>query len=708
MAACTRLQRAPPQRLASPTASPTSRYSAVRCSTPTSRSGRSQTPGSTSAGSSAGAAGWSSASSRSSPVSASSSVSPTGAALSVASGSSASALRAANLLRAGAPELARAVPGGGSALRADVGARHGSGAATPPMTPPVGRSRGSAPLFGVDAMRTRPLTPQRGCRQVALPHQQQHFNMHAHAQLQQPSQLGLGVGMGAPGPVRAAHWAFPQSQVTASTGGVGAFALAASGCSAASSCAEARGTVAGCGSRHPPSASAVATATNGCAPPDMPPFPRHWLAESRQLVSPTALACAGQLQLGASTSSVATAALEPGSLRRAAPHAVAPALPGEEAALALGAATCAEEEDAALQAAICASLESVGAEDEDERSLQEAIARSIAEMGEVDGTPSLLAEASRKAVSADVAVVDDDRDRRLRLTPPRDLASTFAPAQWLTDASIAFVYALLCAGRLRPLRPSSIAGDRSACDGVVVNGNADGTELPEAVLLIDPATAFWLANERDAEHLAEARQALKLDEKDLILCPVNDNMNGSKADAGTHWSLLACHGRPANRRFIHYDSCSARAERAQSLAQATALASHLAGERTAPTVSPCAQQDNSYDCGVYVLAFTHVILDVYLGLKGSAHEVRPQQWETRVNAVTPREVAGLRSALYDLLLAEADGVGSGAAPPSPPSPPQPKSWRSDQAQVAAVSRPLSWRAGQAPVGAEGAFRRCVS
>lgn len=261
--------------------------------------------------------------------------------------------------------------------------------------------------------------------------------------------------------------------------------------------------------------------------------------------------------------------------------------------------------------------------------------------------------------------------RRRPLPPTKDLARTFGPMQWLSDASIAFVYSLLEAGEVDlgcGCGGASGSVDRAGPDVAAGEGCDDDTVgLPEAVLLIDPATAFWLTIESDAKDLEAAKRALRLNERELVLCPVTDNRDGGRADAGTHWALLVgwnqSHG--GSIRFAFYDSMSGGICGSKNLAQAQTLASRLAGRPVEVSSRACPQQTNTFDCGVYVLLFSEIIIKAFLGARGSGGvqamgTAGRAAWEESLGKVTPKQVAEHRVSYYKRFSAAAVYAAGGA------------------------------------------------
>lgn len=89
---------------------------------------------------------------------------------------------------------------------------------------------------------------------------------------------------------------------------------------------------------------------------------------------------------------------------------------------------------------------------------------------------------------------------------------------------------------------------------------------------------------------------LEANHKDYILLPVNDNMS-TVSSGGSHWSLLVF--SRFDNKWYHYDS-----QRGSNFRDARCLVQRINKylERDAVLVdATCTQQDNSYDCGAFVM-----------------------------------------------------------------------------------------------------------
>mmetsp|Transcript_107843 Transcript_107843/g.170299 ORF Transcript_107843/g.170299 Transcript_107843/m.170299 type:complete len:315 (-) Transcript_107843:201-1145(-) len=227
-----------------------------------------------------------------------------------------------------------------------------------------------------------------------------------------------------------------------------------------------------------------------------------------------------------------------------------------------------------------------------------------------------------------------------RLQVPPGVEEDFRPYNWLSDAGIAFACSCLASSG------SSILHSRSK-------------RFPKSVLFMDPAMSFWLTMQHDAKFLEEAFSEMKLHELDMMLCPINDTSMTCTADAGSHWSLLACWGNVRSSRarqagpfsnFRYYDSLGGLfAEK--GLGQAAELANRLVGEATQIDMGACSQQTNFYDCGVYVLLFSEIIASTFLDAQKREHRgssISARVWEDRLMAVTPEEVDACRAHYHTL------------------------------------------------------------
>lgn len=170
------------------------------------------------------------------------------------------------------------------------------------------------------------------------------------------------------------------------------------------------------------------------------------------------------------------------------------------------------------------------------------------------------------------------------------------------------------------------------------------------ILLAPPSIAFWIMNCPDSNSLDDFLRPLDLFNKKLVIFPVNDNDDVSKAEGGNHWSLLAFY-RESNT-FIHHDSNRGmNKHHAKRLYKAVArFTSNDSNSTSEPGYVECMespQQVNGYDCGLYVTAIARSICSWYAQRK----EVDGDGgWFCAVvEEVTPCSVANMRSEILELI-----------------------------------------------------------
>eukprot|EP00884_Botryococcus_braunii_P015988 jgi/Botrbrau1/3072/Bobra.0070s0063.2 len=184
--------------------------------------------------------------------------------------------------------------------------------------------------------------------------------------------------------------------------------------------------------------------------------------------------------------------------------------------------------------------------------------------------------------------------------------------------------------------------------------------LETCVAFVHPATSYLLEIAgAESLHLAEMLSPLKLNQCDYIFLPINDNVDYTEAEGGSHWSLLVYSAREAV--FRHYDSAGINHNWAVGTAKAlqtvlasydSQLESHLEGEDedTGPNLHEGAgpRQENSWDCGIYVLR----TVEELSGLIAAAGGV-PLDWEAVDGVlkenVTAESAVALRSRMLELI-----------------------------------------------------------
>ncbi|MCA1544340.1 hypothetical protein I6F18_30840 [Bradyrhizobium sp. NBAIM32] len=151
------------------------------------------------------------------------------------------------------------------------------------------------------------------------------------------------------------------------------------------------------------------------------------------------------------------------------------------------------------------------------------------------------------------------------------------PTQWLGDEHIQRDYELL-AQELQQNNPDLAARTRFVDPLIAQMLRSPSKEVAERALgWVRPGTA------------------------DFLFLPVSDASDTDRHQRGSHWSLLLVDRRDRGRRVAyHYDSTQGYNDR---------LAAELAGRLDANLQqAPIRQQQNSYDCGVFVLDGTRELV----------------------------------------------------------------------------------------------------
>ncbi|KAK6344032.1 hypothetical protein TWF696_007679 [Orbilia brochopaga] len=148
------------------------------------------------------------------------------------------------------------------------------------------------------------------------------------------------------------------------------------------------------------------------------------------------------------------------------------------------------------------------------------------------------------------------------------------------------------------------------------------------ILLMRPSMVFMLRFDPD---LATIRNALPpVHHASHIFLPINDNLNPSLAEGGSHWSLLVVSVQ--DRAAFHYDSLGG-ANRSHARAVADIVSSWIGVPlvfRELDDETP--MQNNMSDCGVHVcMNMRHLVtrllrtpegMDVNMGLRGKSGAAR--------------------------------------------------------------------------------------
>jgi sentrin-specific protease 8 len=128
--------------------------------------------------------------------------------------------------------------------------------------------------------------------------------------------------------------------------------------------------------------------------------------------------------------------------------------------------------------------------------------------------------------------------------------------------------------------------------------------LPDNIVLMDPSAVSSIIYFDD--DLSELKDYfMDLSDKEYIFLPVNDNTDKLRAGGGSHWALLVY--QKFDNKFYYFDSMLGYIKNTDVLAERVGL---MIGVKDIEIVKPAIKkyQQNTYDCGMFVLLFTELIL----------------------------------------------------------------------------------------------------
>ena len=154
--------------------------------------------------------------------------------------------------------------------------------------------------------------------------------------------------------------------------------------------------------------------------------------------------------------------------------------------------------------------------------------------------------------------------------------------------------------------------------------------IHEKVLLLDPSIiSFFMLQCNDNDDFEDLEKNIHTRKRDLIFLPITNR--NSINDTSSHWSLLIFLRQESGYKFLHYDSHGAYNYLAsikvakKLLKLIFPLRSHSEISNSSSTASSkgnsfspvnqdtsSPQQNNSYDCGMYVCCITRLFLLSYI------------------------------------------------------------------------------------------------
>ncbi|RKP08673.1 hypothetical protein THASP1DRAFT_5969, partial [Thamnocephalis sphaerospora] len=157
----------------------------------------------------------------------------------------------------------------------------------------------------------------------------------------------------------------------------------------------------------------------------------------------------------------------------------------------------------------------------------------------------------------------------------RDL-NTLQPGEWLNDTCIEFYYEYLEREVIRS----------------------------DAILLMRPLMVHMVAQHADPYQFIEVLPP-RLNERKMVFLPINNHTRGDTV-GGTHWSLMV-YIRSTNT-FYYYDSLNDyNLPMARQTAEKMARVLCTGPQPPRFLMMKTPQQENSNDCGVYVISITELL-----------------------------------------------------------------------------------------------------
>eukprot|EP01135_Chromosphaera_perkinsii_P006878 Nk52_evm33s621 gene=Nk52_evmTU33s621 len=232
-----------------------------------------------------------------------------------------------------------------------------------------------------------------------------------------------------------------------------------------------------------------------------------------------------------------------------------------------------------------------------------------------------------------------------------DVVLLATPCEFLNDKLITFYFEYLTHEKFKGGNEGRAGGDQEAGD-------------VHPLLFMHPSASFFASQCQEPQAAALVLDPLRLLDRELVFIPVNDNRNVNEP-GGMHWSLLVMNVK--NMSFAHYDSCTGT-NFMSAMTYARAIFQYLyhclkqqqdrpsASPRLNFTAPPSPQQNNGYDCGVYVLAITDHLAQEWVnsrkqnagneGSTGTATNLAPSDL---ANFITPYDVTKFRKDLLDIV-----------------------------------------------------------
>lgn len=166
--------------------------------------------------------------------------------------------------------------------------------------------------------------------------------------------------------------------------------------------------------------------------------------------------------------------------------------------------------------------------------------------------------------------------------------------------------------------------------------NSQFYDCSDHVCFISPEVTQFIKCTCNPAELAVFLEPLDLPHKRVVFLAINDN--SSQAAGGTHWSLLVYLQEKSS--FFHYDSHSrSNSDHAKQVAEKLGAFLGRKGDKVVFVEEKAPAQQNSYDCGMYVICNAEILCQNYFR----------QQPESLLQLLTPTYITKKRGEWKDLI-----------------------------------------------------------
>lgn len=166
--------------------------------------------------------------------------------------------------------------------------------------------------------------------------------------------------------------------------------------------------------------------------------------------------------------------------------------------------------------------------------------------------------------------------------------------------------------------------------------NSQFPDCSDHVGFISPEVTQFIKCTSSPAEITMFLEPLNLPDKRVVFLAINDNSN--QAAGGTHWSLLVY--LQDKNSFFHYDSHSgSNSVHAKQVAKKLEAFLSRKGDKLAFVEEKAPAQQNSYDCGMYVICNTEAL----------CHHFFRQQPDSLLQLLTPAYITKKREEWKDLI-----------------------------------------------------------